>query len=293
MEPNMCARFVAVTLFCALPFSATFADERSDAIAAQKSAAAAHLKKLDVANHTIQETDDLFVCGSVGMVKAKALADQLQKHYAATVKALKFEGNERPWKGKLAIYVFLDKKVYASFVRTVEQRRPESEETGSSEVRSDEPHVAITAEPGARAGALEAEAARQVAAALLIRRASPAELPEWFKSAFARAVQMRTDPKSAGGDRAKVHQLLARRMNPVKPSDGWMGSDEKEKPIIAASVVEYLVFGPEATKFPMLLSGFRASEENVSPNMDTALKAAGMTSEGLDKAWRKWVQSGK
>jgi len=289
----MSARFIAVTLFCVLPFSATFADERSDAIAAQKSAAVANLKKLDVANPSVQETDDLFVCGIVAADKAKALADHLQKHYAATVKALKFEGNEGPWKGKLAIYVFPDKKNYASFVRTVEQRRPESEEIGSSEVRSDELHVAVTAKPGAPAGALDAEAARQVAAALLTRRASPAELPEWFKSAFARAVQMRNDPKSAGGDRVKVRQLLARRTNPVKPSDGWMGSEEKEKPIIATSVLEYLVFGPEAAKFPMLLSGFRASEENVSPNMDTALKAAGMTPEGLDKAWRKWVQSGK
>jgi hypothetical protein len=132
-----------------------------------------------------------------------------------------------------------------------------------------------------------------VAAALLSRRASPAELPEWFKTAFARAVQMRTDPKSAGNDRLKVRQLLARRVNPIKPSDGWMGSEEKEKPLIAASVVEYLVFGAESAKFPMLLTGFRASEENVSPNMDTAIKAAGMTPEGLDKAWRKWVQSGK
>jgi hypothetical protein len=289
----MPARLLAFALLCALPPSAARADERSDAIAAQKATALANLKKLDIANPIIQETDDLFVCGTAAADKAKALADHLQKHYTATAKALRFEGNEGPWKGRLAIYVFPDRKLYASFVRTVEQRRPEGEETGSSEVRSDEPHVAVTAEPGAAAGVLEAEAVRQVAAALLSRRASPAELPEWFKTAFARAVQMRTDPKLAGNDRVKVRQLLARRVNPIKPSDGWMGSEEKEKPLVAASVVEYLVFGPESAKFPMLLTGFRASEENVSPNMDTALKAAGMTAEGLDKAWRKWVQSGK
>jgi hypothetical protein len=284
---------LAFALLCALPSCAARADERSDAIAAQKAAALTNLKKLDAANPIIHETEDLFVCGTAAADKAKALADHLQKHYTATAKALKFEANEGPWKGKLAIYVFPDRKLYASFVRTVQQRRPEAEETSSSEVRSDQPHVAVTAEPVAAGGALEAEAARQVAAALLSRRASPAELPEWFKTAFARAVQMRTDPKLAGNDRIKVRQLLARRMNPVKPSDGWMGSEEKERPFIAASVVEYLVFGPESAKFPMLLAGFRASEENVSPNMDTALKAAGLTPEGLDKAWRKWVQSGK
>jgi hypothetical protein len=42
-----------------------------------------------------------------------------------------------------------------------------------------------------------------------------------------------------------------------------------------------------------VLAGFRESEENRNPTMDGALKAAGFTPEGLDKAWKKWVQTGR
>src|SRR5262249_31002131 len=113
------------------------------------------------------------------------------------------------------------------------------------------------------------------------------------KEAFARAVRLRADARSAGADKAAIRKIVLGKTKPVKPADGWAEGDSPDKDLIAASVLEYLVFGPEASKFPSVLAGFRVSDENPTPNMDGALKSAGFTPEGLDKAWKKWVQTGK
>jgi hypothetical protein len=288
----MSARFLLSFAVLVAPQWNLQADERSDVAAKQKAVALANLKKLEIDMPGVHETSDLIVCGSLTGDRARTLGEHLQKQHAAVVKFLSFENGELPWTGKLTIYVFTDKKGYASFARNVEQRRPEPGEAASSDVRSDEPHVAIAAEQ-APAAAIDAEAGKQVAVALLSRRASPAELPDWFRASFARAVQMRLEPKSAANDRTIIRKLLLRKINPIKASDGWMDSDLKEKSLIAASVVDYLVFGPESGAFPKLLAGFRASEGAATPTIDDALKSAEISPESLDKGWRKWVLTGK
>lgn len=291
--PARTAWLVAFALWCWFAHPAP-ADERSDTAAKQKDVALSNLAKLGVAKPSVHETDDLFVGGALTADKLKSLGEGLQKHYAATYKALNFEANEPPWKGKLAVYVFTERTQFTSFIRQVEQRRPEGDETASSQVRSDVPHVALTTAKGDGA-TLETSATAQVAIALLSRKAGVAELPPWFSEAFARAVRMRTDPKTGSTEKAAIRKvvLAKTRPMPVKPTDGWAQGDMPDKALIATSVIDYLVFGPEAAKFPSVLAGFRESDENPNPTIDAALKSAGFTPEGLEKAWKKWVQTGK
>ena len=266
-------------------------------IAKQKETIAANVKKIELPKVAVQETADFFVVSALPDARAKQLGEALQKAYALSVKALKFEGEERPWKGKLAVYVFPDKDNYRSFVRLVEQRRPESDETSSVSVRSETPHIALFTTKGEATGAIEAEAAAQVAAAVLGRKAgATAKLPAWFQEGFGKIVQLRGDPKAFGAYRAKVRPLLYEakgKPSAVKLKDVWENPDVRERPLVAASLLEYLVFGPGAEKFPMLLGGFRPGEGNLEPNMPAAIKAAGMNADNLERAWKKWIVTGK
>ena len=120
-----------------------------------------------------------------------------------------------------------------------------------------------------------------------------AELPYWFKEAFARAIRMRTDSRSGTNDRAAIRRVVLSRAKVVKPADAWADADSPEKAIVALSLVDFLAFGPESAKFASVLSGLRPSDENANPTVESALKSAGFTPEGLEKAWKKWAQTGK
>src|SRR5262249_27953222 len=157
------------------------------------------------ADAAVHETNDLIVCGAIPADKVKAFSDALQKQYTVAAKGLKLDANDL-WKGKLTVYAFGERSQYTSFVRQIEQRRPESDESSASDVRSDTPHIAVAVTQGEKIAALESETAAQVATALLTRKAGVAQLPAWFKEAFARAVRMRADPRTGGTDKANIRK---------------------------------------------------------------------------------------
>lgn len=287
---------LALLLLLVLFVTPVQGDENDELIAKQKMTALKNLKKSDVSMSALVETENLLICGAYPEAKLKTMGEVVQKHYTMAFKALKFEMLESPPKGKLAVYFFPERKQYADFVRDVLNDRIEKDERSHSDARSNEPYVAVTVLPGSKPTDLEIEAAGQTAAALLQAKAGPSVLPAWMKEGFAKAVLMRYDPKSYANERATVRRLLYEtKVKPgkYKAADVWSPGGEADKRLLAASLMDYLVFGLESAKFAKILSGLRADEAGANPSFQTALMSADTTVEALDKGWKKWVASGK
>jgi hypothetical protein len=265
----------------------------------QKQAVQANLKKLNNPNLALTETDLFLIASTLPEAKSKALGEQLDKQYKAVLKALKVEESDKPWPGKLAVYVFAARDDYTSFVRQVEQRRPDADESSTVVSRGDEPHIALTPEPGTKPTEAELATAAgfQVAAAVLGRRAGPAAtLPEWLRDGFGRVMHFKADPKRYADYKTRAKSLVvgtAARPSFVKVTDVWGGTKNKDSAIVAASLVDFMAFGPEASKFPRFLKGFQPSDERPEPNVQTALDAAEWKTDVLERAWKTWVLKGK
>ncbi len=284
-------------LFCTLSLSliivsSSQADERSDMVAKQRTTALTVMKKCDVPTPTIAETDDLLICGEFPEAKLKTMGEPAQKNYTATLKALKFEMTDNPPKGKVALFFFPSRKQYAAFVGEVVNDRLERDERAHVDARGNDPYVAISVLPGKEPTDLVEEAAYQISVALLQAKAGALKLPQWMEEGFARAMRIRSNPTKYANDRANMRRL-ASRTSMYKASDVWMPGNDKDKPLLAASLMEYFAFGPQAAKLSKLLAGFRPGENDQKPTVDMALKDAEYDVEKLDASWKKWVATGK
>ena len=86
------------------------ADEKSDLLARQKSAAEEKWKKLAFEKPAPPiQTTNFLLFARLPDAKARTLAYALDKQYVTALKALKYEGQDRPWQGKLAIFVFSER----------------------------------------------------------------------------------------------------------------------------------------------------------------------------------------
>jgi hypothetical protein len=79
----------------------------------------------------------------------------------------------------------------------------------------------------------------------------------------------------------------------VRPIDVWGGLKTKDSPVIAASFVEYLMFGPDAEKFPKFLAAFKPSDDQPFPSVAAALADLQWSPEALEIGWKQWVARGK
>lgn len=254
--------------------------------------AAEALKKSDVKDGRVAETSRLILATSLPEAKAKTLAESLEKVYAVASKALKFDPADE--KVKLVVYTFTDLDQYRQFKRSVVKERPDEGETASHDVKRDDPYVAVSGRRGEKSPNFESLAAGEVCRALLAKKGGNARLPEWMKSGFARAVQMRTDPKSVGGDRAAVARLAPRLPKGAKGTPvadkAWAG-EGKERDLIAASLMDFLTFGPGSEKLGNLLSALVPTAAIDEPTFAAAL-TGDWTLEDLDRAWRDWIAKG-
>jgi hypothetical protein len=289
-------RWFACLAILAFLVPAVRADEREELAAKQKETALKHLTKAGVANPAVVETADLLVAGGFPEAKLKTMGDAVQKYYTAAFKALKFEMTDSPPKGKLTIYFFPERKQYILFVGEVQSgERVDKDERSHMDARGNDPYVAVTVLPGEKPIDLEAEASAQVPVALLQCKAGPATLPYWMKEGFARATQMRNDPKLAG-ERAKLRKMLYEtKVNPskYKAADAWAPGAEPEKKLLAAGVMDYFAYGPGAAALPKLLGGLRDEGTGAPPKFDEALKSADLDADKLDKALKKYMLTGK
>ena len=283
----------AIPLLFDSPLSA---QEKDETVEKQKMAALANLKKCEVANPALIETTNLIVGGGYPEEKLKSMGEMVQKSYTSALKALKFSEMESPPKGKLAIYFFADRKQFSAFVNEVLTEKLERDERTHIDARGNEPFVAVSVLPGEKPIDLDAEASRQVGVALLLAKAGPALMPSWMQDGFARALQTRSNPQLAAADKAAVRKLIVvdpkTKASKFQVWDIWGSAQGAERKVLAASFMEYLLFGPDQTKFKKIVEALRP-DDTLKPTFETALKAAEIAPDALDKAWKKWVMTGK
>jgi hypothetical protein len=285
------------------------ADENDDAAAKQKAAAADNWQKLELKDAPgVAETAHLLLYAQMPEAKAKALVASLEKQYELAAKVLKFDDKEqRPWPGKLTVYVLADKPTFNSFLRKVEKRSP-MEETSVVVVRGDEPHVAAGPPRGADprpvrppAGdpvsrgllslnpAADQQAGYLVSEALLTKKAGAgAEVPEYLRGGFSRATAYHAATPPAA--------LPVRRGNPTwaglvrgRPAAAtWAAMlGPEEQMLFGSHLMDYLAYGPGTSKLPDFVGGFRV-EEGMSKTLKDALESAKITELDLERGWAKW-----
>ena len=259
-----------------------------------KTQAAEAMKKADVADARVVETEHLVVATALPEVKAKALADALEKVFAQAAKALKLEAADT--KGQVTVFTFSDVDNYRQFQRSVLKQRPDDDQYASFDVKRDDAYAAVSARRSEKTPNFEALTGGELCRALLAKKAGNAKLPEWMKDGFAKAVTWRLNPTAAGADRAAVARLApplrkgAKGAMPVVDR-AWSGTG-KDRDVMAASLMDYFTTGPGAEKFGNVLSSLVPTDATATPTFADALKAADWMVEDLDRSWREWVSKG-
>ena len=286
---------LAVLAF-AVPASAQDKADKPAEVKAQKVAATEKLTKVGMLKPTVVETNDLVIYTAWPEAKAKTLAASVQKTYDVAYKSLKFEPADSPWAGKLSVFFLPERKEFNSFVRLVEQRKPDPSDTRSVQLRSKEPYILAGLEPDSKLteADMAGEVGAAVAEALLNTKsgvaAGAAVLPGWLTSGFGKLMVLRVEGNTAKWNayRTKAKGLVAKG-KPIKAADAWAEAKTRETDTLTASVVEFLLFGPDTTKFAKVLSGFKPSEERPTPTLEQALEVADYKPDTLDTAWRAWL----
>jgi hypothetical protein len=268
-----------------------------------KAAAVATLKRVNPeAAPATAETDDLVLAwpASPG-TRGPALATAAQKAFGVAKAALKFEGNETLWPGKLTVFVLPSAVQYAAFVRVVEGRRADKGAWHALNTRAEAPYVVVS--PGRGEKPTDAEQQQDVGtlvgAALVTRKggATPQNpLPEWLALGFGRAMTAQAE----GGSRltnyrakAKAAVVGGKGRPGVRLADVWSGTAVKDADLAAASLAEFLATGPAADRFGKFLNGFKPAENGDPGTVAQALEAADWKPETLEAAWKRWVATGK
>jgi hypothetical protein len=256
--------------------------------------AADAMKKAEAKDAHVASSDNLIVAATMPEAKVKALAESLQKTYALASKVLKFQ-DEEVKAMRIVMYVFDEVDNFRQFQRSVLKVRPDDSEFAIYDVRSDTPYIVVSARRGERNPKFDVMAGNELCRALIAKKGGNARLTEWMKDGFARAVQMRSNPSSVGTDRSMVARMAPRlpknaKANPVVDK-AWSGSG-KDKDLVAASLMDFLTFGPGAEKLDSILNGLIPSDGNDNPSIAMALMGADWMLADLDRAWRDWIAKG-
>ena len=117
-------------------------------------------------------------------------------------------------------------------------------------------------------------------------------------SGVGRAVAVRADGNSVklANHRSKVRAaVLGTKSKPayVRPAEVWGGLKTKDSGTVATSLVEYLVYGPGADKFPKFLAALKPSDDRPNPSVEAALADLEWKPEALEVGWKQWVAKQK
>jgi len=286
--------FIPALLVLIIPCVAARGQDKTITIAKLKETAAEAMKKSEVKDARLVETDNLVFASSLPEAKAKIVADSLQKTYAFASKALKFEDAEIKSFRAIA-YAFSEVDQFRQFNFSVLKTRPDPDQFSIADMRRDIPFLAISARRGEKTPNFEALAGNEICRALLSKKGGNAKITEWMKDGFARAVQMRSNPASVGSDRAAVARLAPKIAKTAKGyavvDKAWSGTG-KDKDLIAASLMDFLTFGAGAEKLSNILNGLIPGDNGNDPTFGEALKASDWMLEDMDRAWRDWLAKG-
>jgi hypothetical protein len=272
------------------------AQEAEQKLAAQRKAASDNWALLEAGEAASHETEHLLLMAPKSMERRlKEIGTSLEKSHALAGKAAQIKPKEGLWPGKLTVYLIPERQHFTAFVRRVETRRLNDDESGTYAVLSDLPHVSASA-PRTRSDlGLELQAAAQIAAALMQKKAgAKVPLPEWLVAGFGRATVWRAVPadKLVVNDRrlARAAVVGKKRM----PVEVWGEStlEGEEAGVVRASLAEFLAYGPGASKFAALLEGFKPGENMDSRTMEQALESAKLDPKAIEARWGPWVAGG-
>jgi hypothetical protein len=264
------------------------ADDAAPVLAKQKQTAEAILKALQVAPVARAESSNFLLFGTIPETRLKGLAASLDKQYSIARKGLQFAKDEKPWTGKLAVYVFVDRGQFRSFIRQIEKRSPDDAELTTANVTGDAPHMAIGPVQGKDAVTLETQAGNQLATAVLSARARGAPLPEWLTLGFERATAAHA-ANTVASVRKRVPRQLAGR---YKAGDAWNDTLSLDQRLpLATAVADFLFYGKGVAKPGAFVLAFRPDDEKPMKTTADALEAVNMTPEQFELAYLKWLRA--
>jgi hypothetical protein len=271
----------------ALPGAAA-ADTDAAAVTRQRQAAEANCRTVQLAPLGTAETANFLVYGAAPEARLKGLAANLEKQFSTAFRALQFDKDQKPWTGKLTVYVFTDRGQFRSFVRQVEKRSPDEGENSSIAATGETPHIAVAPGQSKEAATPETQAGYDAAVALMAARAKGTPLPEWLTQGFARATAARTANTPASVRKRAARQVAGRS----KPSEVWndMIAIEQRLPV-AASVADYLFYGKGLSRPGDFLLAFRPDDEKPMKTAADALEAVKLTPEKFEAGYLAWLRS--
>lgn len=267
-----------------------------------KTVATAALEKAAVKNVQSAETEHLFVFATVPSAKIKPLAELAEKSFVFTAKSLKVEKPDELFAGKLPVFVIADRKPYVALIQALENRRPEQSDTFEIKTRGDVPFVAVGVGIGSIPNDTELAslAAQWTAAAVLNKKlgTDPGafDLPEWAELGFGKIAALRAENNQVkvAAYRTKAKSLVNGRVRgAVKLTDACSGTKGREHELLVMSVVDYLAFGPDPDKFTQLMAGFKKSDTNQNPTMDSIVRGLEWKWEDLDLGWKTMMIKAK
>ncbi|MBI1914367.1 MAG: hypothetical protein HYS12_06460 [Planctomycetes bacterium] len=268
------------------------ADEKDDALAAQRKAAKDNWDRVDAGPSVSHETAHLIVVGPKGMEKQiKETGVLLEKYYDTAAKVL-FPPKEAAWPGKLAVYLFEQPEQLDSFIRRVEKRRLVAAEKGTFMAEDARLHAAACPPREKGDPAVRVQAGQQIASAVLMRKAGAQTIvPSWLVAGFGRATHYRvagSASREVANERSATARFAVR--NKRNASDAWAGVLEgEEAPLLQGSVADFLAYGPGRTKFGALLEGFKPEENVEQKTMQQALDAANLNVDAINTNWRRYL----
>jgi hypothetical protein len=130
-------------------------------------------------------------------------------------------------------------------------------------------------------------------------RGNTAIIPDWLRVGFGRSTAYRAEGLTS--KRYQAYKTLAKAVaigsksgTPAAIGDLWGETKPANADILAASVAEYMAYGPGSANFLKLVYAFRPDENGNTPSVPQAFEAAGWKDIAmLETAWRKWVSTGK
>ncbi len=263
-----------------LPPAALWADDNADALIKQKADAEANWKKMEFGKDTppVHETPNLLVYSRLSEAKTKSLASGMEKILSAALKPLKYDAMDRPWTGKLTVYVLKDRGEFVEFMRKIVRKSPEDDEVGTNTISGDTATITVGAP---RTGMEEPDEIAQfeLSNVLLKRKLGGAEPPSWLVTGFARASVHRATNKTAKA--ASAPNILFK--------DLW---NEKLNPQVIAKAatyfVDFMAYGPMSDSFTDFVNALRPGENDAKPMAKDVYDAIKMDEQTFEYCARHW-----
>jgi hypothetical protein len=265
----------------------------ADVLKKQKEVALANWKSLyeDDVQPATEETAHLLIYGPASMTQKqlKDVGTGLEARYKLARGCLKVGPKENLWPGKLTVYLVAERRLFSTFMRTIAKQRPSADDSGVFSLAGAQPFVGACPPQTKYDPSLENQAGEQLAAAVLSQRGGGA-LPDWLRAGFGRATSWRAAPNAHFNDRNAVKRLASGR----SVNDVWDGKlNAEEAPLLRASLVEFLAYGPGAETFPKFVEAFKPAPNSQPKTVADALKAVRYEPDRLNNRWHSWVATGR